>query len=47
MKHILAAGLIAIMVNFLAYAPAEFYHVWIWFGLVGAWIKMRGRGEAG
>jgi len=40
MKHILSAGMVAIIVNLAAYVPADFFHTWIWFGLVAAWINI-------
>lgn len=35
---ILGAGLLSLMV-YLNFAPAEFHFIWIWFGLVGAWLR--------
>jgi len=51
MMHTLKAGMVGMMVNLLAFGPAEAFHMWIWFGLVAAWIniasgmKVGGRGR--
>lgn len=39
MKHILSAGMVATMINLSAFAPAEFYHVWIWFALMVVFVR--------
>ena len=38
MGIVLGAGLLALIV-FLNCAPAEFHFIWIWFGLVAAWLR--------
>ncbi len=40
MMATLGAGMVGMVVNLLAFGPAEAFHMWIWFGLVAAWINI-------
>jgi O-antigen ligase len=40
MEHALGAGMVALIINLNMFVPGELFHVWIWFALTGAWIRV-------
>jgi hypothetical protein len=40
LSNTLGAGVVAVAVNLHMLVPAEPYHIWIWFALTAAWIRI-------
>jgi O-antigen ligase len=39
-RNALSAGMVALIINLSMFVPGELFHVWIWFALTGAWIRI-------